>query len=82
MKREKNIDIGSVIVVTVSNDNNTSTKELFQIEEFYKSFVLCRHIKCGYRECFKPHDLWKTGAISFNQMNNYIQSMTFSFCGG
>lgn len=81
MRDEKKIDIGSVIVMKVVRDNNVVSEELFQIEEFYKSFILCRHIKAGYRESFKPHDLWKAGAISWNQRNNYIKSTRF-VCGG
>ncbi len=81
MKKERNIDIGSVIIMKVVRDNNMVFEELYQIEEFYRSFILCRHIKSGYRECFSPHDLWKAGAISWNQRNNYNQSTGFA-CGG
>lgn len=81
MKKGQIVDVGSVIVVDVMHDNNVVTGEQYQIEQFYPSFVLCRHIKGGYRESFSPHELYKMGLVSWNQRIHYNQQTGFA-CEG
>lgn len=81
MKKDKSVNIGSVIVVEVMNDNNVISGEMYQIEQFYPAFILCRHLKGGYRECFSPHELYQSGVINWNQRIHYNNLTGFAFGG-
>lgn len=81
MKKGQNVEVGSVIVVDVVNDNNVVIEEQYQIEQFYPSFILCRCIRGGYRETFSPHELYKMGLVSWNQRIHYNHQTGFA-CEG
>lgn len=58
------ITVGDVITITgYDYDQMRSTKRDFEVLAIYPSFVLTRHKKAGYRECFGAYDLIQNGYI-------------------
>ena len=58
------IKVGDVLTIKgYDYDKMCETKRQFVVLDIYPHFVLCKHKKAGYRECFSAFELIENGYI-------------------